>query len=143
MWLFLHHAGGQTVACDVIVAAARGLCVQVDPMQWKLDVERVAPKLRITLAADLRDWRQHLEAAHSSVGLLAASWPESKLVLEKLGAEVAASLEKLEGRERQLNGQYDGLMEQYQGARQQLLAAQEEYNRWGREGGSCCVKTRS
>ena len=43
--------------------------------------------------------------------------------------QVAASLEKVEGRERQLNGQFDGLMVQYQDTRQELLAAQEEYNR--------------
>jgi hypothetical protein len=46
-----------------------------------------------------------------------------------LGVQVAAILEKVDGRERQLNGQFDGLMVQYQDTRQQLLAAQEEYNR--------------
>jgi hypothetical protein len=46
-----------------------------------------------------------------------------------LDVQVAASLEKVDGRERQLNGQFDGLMVQYQDTRQQLLAAQEEYNR--------------
>lgn len=38
-------------------------------------------------------------------------------------------MEKVEGRERQLNGQFDGLMVQYQDTRQELMAAQEEYNR--------------
>jgi outer membrane murein-binding lipoprotein Lpp len=46
-----------------------------------------------------------------------------------LAVQVAASLEKVDGREQQLNGQFDGLMVQYQDTRQQLLAAQEEYNR--------------
>jgi hypothetical protein len=57
---------------------------------------------------------QALDASLSSIGL---------------GVQVAASLEKVDGRERQLNGQFDGLMVQYQDTRQQLLAAQEEYNR--------------
>ncbi|WIA17771.1 hypothetical protein OEZ85_009284 [Tetradesmus obliquus] len=110
-------------------AVKQVLVSTVDPMQWRLEVERVGPRLRTNLAAEQRDWRQHLEAAHASTQALAASWPDAKAVLTKLGSEVAASLEKVEGRERQLNGQYDGLMVQYQDTRQELMAAQEEYNR--------------
>lgn len=99
-------------------------------MQWKLEVERVAPKLRITLAADMRDWRQHLEAAHTNSQSLAGSWPETKATLDKLTAEVSASMERVEGRERQLNSQFELLLGQYQDTRRQLAGAQEEYNRW-------------
>jgi hypothetical protein len=57
-------------------------------MQWRLEVERVGPRLRTNLAADQRDWRQHLETAHASTQALGSSWPEAKAVLTKLGAEV-------------------------------------------------------
>ena len=57
-------------------------------MQWRLEVERVGPRLRTNLAAEQRDWRQHLEAAHASTQALAVSWPDAKAVLTKLGAEV-------------------------------------------------------
>lgn len=57
-------------------------------MQWRLEVERVGPRLRTNLAAEQRDWRQHLEAAHASTQALAASWPDAKAVLTKLGSEV-------------------------------------------------------
>jgi estrogen-related receptor beta like 1 len=33
----------------------------VDPVQWKLEVERVAPLLKVTLANDNKDWRVHLQ----------------------------------------------------------------------------------
>eukprot|EP00878_Enallax_costatus_P035766 GHUV01039981.1.p1 GENE.GHUV01039981.1~~GHUV01039981.1.p1 ORF type:complete len:371 (+),score=125.12 GHUV01039981.1:382-1494(+) len=110
------------------------LVATVDPMQWKLEVERVAPKLRITLAADMRDWRQHLEAAHSNSQLLGSSWPEARAALERLVGEVGASVEKIDSRERQLNSQFEGLLGQYQDTRQQLVAAQEQYNRCGHRG---------
>ena len=43
--------------------------LQIDPTAWRLEVERVAPKLRITLNADAKDWRSHLEEVqqHSKV----------------------------------------------------------------------------
>jgi hypothetical protein len=62
-------------------------------MQWRLEVERVGPRLRTNLAADQRDWRQHLEAAHAGTQALGASWPEAKAVLTKLGAEVGGDVQ--------------------------------------------------
>lgn len=43
----------------------------MDPTAWKLEVERVAPKLRILLNADAKDWRSHLEEVgqHTKVRL--------------------------------------------------------------------------
>jgi estrogen-related receptor beta like 1 len=45
------------------------LAPQIDPTAWRLEVERVAPKLRILLNADAKDWRSHLEEVqqHSKV----------------------------------------------------------------------------
>lgn len=66
-------AGNSSVQPAVTVAAAAW---QVDPVAWKLEVERVAPKLRVAVAPDMRDWRQHLEAAHTHMGTLQAAWPD-------------------------------------------------------------------
>ena len=35
-----------------------------DSEQWRLEVERVAPSLKITVKNDTRDWRIHLEQMH-------------------------------------------------------------------------------
>lgn len=45
---------------------------KVDPTAWRLEVERVAPRLRITLNANAKDWRSHLEEvqSHSKVGVV-------------------------------------------------------------------------
>lgn len=56
---------------------------QVDPVAWKLEVERVAPKLRVAAApGDMRDWRQHLEAAHTHMATLSTAWPDVRCVWE-------------------------------------------------------------
>ena len=34
---------------------------KVDPADWKLEVERVTPMLKVQLTSDNRDWRVHLE----------------------------------------------------------------------------------
>ena len=35
----------------------------IDPQEWKLELERVAPQLRTMVIADSKDWRSHLERA--------------------------------------------------------------------------------
>ena len=32
---------------------------------WRLEVERVAPSLKVTVKAEARDWRSHLEMIHN------------------------------------------------------------------------------
>eukprot|EP00775_Hariotina_reticulata_P008504 gene8504-8686_t len=121
-------AGQQQQARD-IASSKQVLTSTVDAMQWKLEVERVAPKLRIAAAADMQDWRRHLESAHGYVDALTTSWPDARAGLDKLATELSASLEKLNSREQQLHSQFAGLMMQYQDTRQQLITAQEDFNR--------------
>jgi len=64
-----------TAVAGTLAALCTCVC-QVDPVAWKLEVERVAPKLRVAVAPDMRDWRQHLEAAHSHMSTLTAAWPD-------------------------------------------------------------------
>lgn len=34
---------------------------KVDPAEWRLEVERVTPLLKVKLANDNKDWRLHLQ----------------------------------------------------------------------------------
>ena len=36
-----------------------------DAEMWRMEVERVAPSLKVTVRVDSRDWRSHLEQMHS------------------------------------------------------------------------------
>jgi len=104
------------------------LASKVDPTAWKMEVERVAPKLRILLNADAKDWRSHLEEVQQHTKSISTVWPESRTVLEKLRGELDTSLDKLQTRERFLNDQFDRLMQQYRGARTSLGTVQGSYN---------------
>mmetsp|Transcript_14908 Transcript_14908/g.32320 ORF Transcript_14908/g.32320 Transcript_14908/m.32320 type:complete len:480 (-) Transcript_14908:727-2166(-) len=102
---------------------------KVDPTLWKLELERVTPKLRILLNADAKDWRSHLEEVHNHSKTISTAWPENRTVLEKLRGDLNNSLEKLTTRERFLNEQFERLMQQYRASRQQLQEIQEGYNK--------------
>lgn len=102
---------------------------KIDPNLWKIELERVAPKLRILLNADAKDWRSHLEEVHDHSKSISKNWPESKQVLEKLRSELNGSLDKLQTREKFLNEQFEHLMSQYRSSRTLLTDVQENYNK--------------
>lgn len=133
------EATAKVVAAAAEEAAARQvLHTCVDPVQWRLEVERVAPRLRAVQApsGDVRDWRAHLDAAQAAAAKLDAVWPAAQAALTRLGGELSASLERVATREEQLNGQFEGLLAAYGTAREQLTAAQEEHARCGVPTGS-------
>ncbi|GFR50652.1 hypothetical protein Agub_g12901 [Astrephomene gubernaculifera] len=117
---------GQTGTIDAEKAV---LVSKVDPTLWKIELERVAPKLRITIAADSKDWRSHLDEAHQHKEVIGKAWPDSKQSLERLRTDLNGTLEKLQTREKFLNEQFESLMQQYRAARTGLTDVQETYNR--------------
>ncbi len=117
-----------TVQASPDVPDKQMLQSKVDPTLWKLELERVGPKLRITLNADAKDWRTNLEDVYSNSKTISSAWPDSRVVLEKLRSDLNNSLEKLTTRERFLNEQFERLMGQYRAQREQLQAIQGTYN---------------
>jgi estrogen-related receptor beta like 1 len=78
-----------------------------DPSEWKLEVERVTPLLRVQIANDNKDWRIHLDQItrhHSSIIKLTKSAQENLLVLHK---EIDGTLEKIASREKYINQQFE------------------------------------
>ena len=65
---------------------------QVDPAEWRLEVERVAPRLKITVASNARDWRSHLDEAHKYSEEISSVWPDTQAALGAVQSEVPCML---------------------------------------------------
>jgi len=102
---------------------------RVDPAEWKIELERVGPKLKITLAADTKDWRSHLEQAHSHKKEIEDLFPESKQHLNRMKDDVASEVEKISTRERFLNNQFDALIMEYRLVRERFAEVQERHSK--------------
>lgn len=107
---------------------AKAIESQVDAAEWKLELERVAPQLRVVSAADQKDWRSHLEAAHKHQDEITRTFPEVKVLLDHVANDVSQMLEKVETREKYVNNQLEPLSAEYQHHREKLNGVQERYN---------------
>ncbi|VDK44918.1 unnamed protein product [Anisakis simplex] len=94
---------------------------------WKLEVERMAPQLKITIRQDAKDWRMHLEQMRTHRNcvsdLMNETWPS----IDNLSKDLEKSLERINTREKHLNNQLDSLLNQLRAAQDKMAESKEKY----------------
>lgn len=100
----------------------------MDAAAWKLELERVAPQLRVVAAADAKDWRAHLESAREHRRSIAGTFPDVRVMLDGVVKDVAGALEKIETREAYVNAQLAPLADEYRTRREKLDETQRAYD---------------
>lgn len=98
-----------------------------DAAEWKLEVERVLPQLKITLRPDNKDWRVHFEQMQVHQKNVESSLDKTKTDLERLAVDIGKGLEKVSSRETYLNSQLSGKLEQLRVSRDELSQSQQQH----------------
>ena len=108
---------------------ARAIESAVDATAWKLELERVAPQLKVaSAAAETKDWRAHLEQAKKHRRRVAEAFPEARARLERVAEDAAGALAKIDQRERFVNDQLGPLAAEYKEKRERMQETQERYD---------------
>lgn len=95
------RGGSAAVAAAAAAASQRPeeiLESSTDAEEWRLEVERVAPQLKVTVRVDNRDWRTHLEQMHSYRSGIDEALVTTRVHLDKLHGDIARTLEKIASR---------------------------------------------
>eukprot|EP00455_Lapot_gusevi_P024025 TRINITY_DN2492_c0_g2_i2.p1 TRINITY_DN2492_c0_g2~~TRINITY_DN2492_c0_g2_i2.p1 ORF type:complete len:421 (+),score=104.67 TRINITY_DN2492_c0_g2_i2:130-1392(+) len=87
---------------------------QVDPAEWKLELERVLPQLKFKLAPDAKEWRTHLEQTKKHEEIIDELFPDTKASLVKMGADLKKVVDRLVAKERHINRDFQHLGQEYQ-----------------------------
>lgn len=98
-----------------------------DKENWKLEIERVLPQLKVTIKSDPRDWRSHLEQMKLHRSGIEEALTNTKVQLDKLHTDISRTLEKISSREKFLNSQMEPLLAQYRTLQDQLSRLNEQY----------------
>ncbi|CBN74635.1 conserved unknown protein [Ectocarpus siliculosus] len=97
---------------------------KVDPVEWKRELERVGPKLKMAASAAGKEWRGHVEQTKKHEEAIQAALPVTTTQLALIGTEVTESVEKMRVKERFINNQHDGLREEYVQLHDELKAVE-------------------
>lgn len=75
----------------------------IDHKEWILEVERVAPRLKIPVQNDAKEWRNHIEQARTYGQTIKKTLPDARGKLEKMSEKLVKILEKISQREKGIN----------------------------------------
>ncbi|KAL3269122.1 hypothetical protein HHI36_008203 [Cryptolaemus montrouzieri] len=103
--------------------------LNTDEQNWNLEVERVVPRLKITIRNDNRDWRSHLEQMKQYKSSIDQSMPLAKSQLEKLHKQITLTVDKIGNREKYLNRELDSILDEYRQQLDELSKVKEEYKK--------------
>lgn len=94
---------------------------------WKLELERVAPALRLKISADGRDWRARHAQMRSYRDELFDRFKTTGTQLNKLHSNISSVMDKIAARENILNEQFDPLVREYGRLLDELNKVTNEY----------------
>jgi len=75
----------------------------IDSREWELEVERVAPRLKIPVQNDAKEWRNHIEQAKNYEITIKKTLPDARGKLERMSENLGKVLEKITKREKGIN----------------------------------------
>ena len=89
----------------------------VDPIAWKTELARVAPRLKIKPAVSSRQWRAHYEQTKKHEVVLADLFTDGQWALQTISTDLASTLERVTSKEKYLNSTFNHLSEEYRAIR--------------------------
>lgn len=98
-----------------------------DAAEWKLEVERVLPLLKVHIRTDNKDWRTHYEQMQQHSEGIKSSLTETKGHLDKLHHEISRTLEKISSREKYINNQLEHLLQEFRSLQDTSAETKERY----------------
>ncbi|XP_046970941.1 intraflagellar transport protein 57 homolog [Vanessa cardui] len=94
---------------------------------WKLELERVAPALRLKISADGRDWRARHAQMRSYRDELLDRFKITGTQLNKLHNNISSVMDKITARENILNEQFEPIVREYGTLLDELNKVTNEY----------------
>ncbi|CAH2207887.1 jg6030 [Pararge aegeria aegeria] len=94
---------------------------------WKLELERVAPALRLKISADGRDWRARHAQMRSYRDELFDRFKTTGTQINKLHNNISSVMDKITARENILNEQFEPLVREYGSLLDELNKVTNEY----------------
>ncbi|XP_014371098.2 intraflagellar transport protein 57 homolog [Papilio machaon] len=106
--------------------STKSLTTVHDWEEWKLELERVAPALRLKISADGRDWRARLAQMETYKNELFERLKTTGSQLNKVHGNISSVMDKVAARENILNEQFEPLVKEYGSLLNELKKATDE-----------------
>jgi len=100
---------------------------KIDPKEWLLEIERVAPKLKIQMPNDSKEWRTHLQQTRGYKQVIETQFPAAKAQLEKLQSQISQALDRIKSKEAFINEKFDHRALDYRTQQEEFTQVKSQY----------------
>lgn len=107
------------------------LLADIDAREWRNEVERVLPRLKVMIRNTDKDWRTRVDQMVEKAKDIDTIKPQTLLSLGKLHTEITRTLEKIDSREKYVNKQLDLKIREFREHHDKLASTQEKYKQAG------------
>jgi estrogen-related receptor beta like 1 len=97
----------------------------IDPVEWKTELERVAPKLRLASTYSATEWRSHVDQTISTKATIEKLMERSSGDLHAMNKMISEELGQLRMKEKYVNNQHNSLCLEFNEVKKKL----EEYEK--------------
>jgi len=118
--LFQEPAGDDIDEVSMDQSAHQILHAEVDPVAWKTELERVAPRLKANQTLSSNEWRAHVDQTCSSREAIDKVLDDTSGDLRALNKDVSEELNKLSTKEKYINHQFTGVSADYRDVKAKL-----------------------
>eukprot|EP00928_Gymnodinium_smaydae_P066658 TRINITY_DN4962_c0_g1_i4.p2 TRINITY_DN4962_c0_g1~~TRINITY_DN4962_c0_g1_i4.p2 ORF type:complete len:441 (+),score=158.48 TRINITY_DN4962_c0_g1_i4:78-1325(+) len=99
----------------------------IDPKEWLLEVERVAPRLKIQIGNDAKEWRTHLQQTRAYKQVIDSQFPTAQGQLDALSRDLSQAMERIKSKEAFINSQFEQRAGDYRQQQEELQTVQSQY----------------
>lgn len=101
---------------------------KLDLKEWQLEVERVAPRLRMNYQKEGREWRAHYETVKQYTSQIRGLIPDCRSRLERVSDDIGKLLEKIARREKNINDSLNNLGSEFKVKAEESKTVAAKYN---------------
>mmetsp|Transcript_11757 Transcript_11757/g.29055 ORF Transcript_11757/g.29055 Transcript_11757/m.29055 type:complete len:429 (+) Transcript_11757:74-1360(+) len=126
---FYHGGGGGDGAGEQKKLTDSILDATVEPEEWRIELERVTPQLKLQVVSDPKEWRNRLVSTKTHQQTVAQLAPEIFQTLERLSDDMERTLQAVRKAEQKLNSLCQGEVAELQQKQDELQLKREEFNK--------------
>ncbi|GMH74795.1 hypothetical protein TL16_g06558 [Triparma laevis f. inornata] len=100
----------------------------VDPIEWKTELERVGPRLRTNNNAVGKEWRSHINQTIRHSEQISTDLPITESTLKTINNQLSGAVDKMKTKEKYLQTSFSHLTNEYQSVKAELSEIEEKHS---------------
>eukprot|EP00941_MAST-03F_sp_MAST-3F-sp1_P003081 g3081.t1 len=97
----------------------------LDPVEWKMELERVGPRLKCKHTSHSKEWRAHLEQTRTHERVIFKILPTTQQQLKSIESSINTALQRVISKEKYINSQFDSKNSEFRDLQLKHEAARE------------------